>query len=69
MNRSQNKGFGTATGRSMPINNSGPGPGMYNVTGGVDKENAVGFGRSIRDSKKKGGGTPGPGQYTHVPKN
>ena len=27
MNRTQNKGFGTATGRSMPINSHGPGPG------------------------------------------
>ena len=33
----------------------------------MDKENAVGFGRSTRNESKKHG-TPGPGQYTHVPR-
>ena len=67
MNRTQDKGFGTATGRGMPINSSGPGPGQYSTSGRMDKENAVGFGRSTRNESKKNG-TPGPGMYTHVPR-
>ena len=46
----------------MAINASGPGPAQYTVRGGMDKENACGFGRSTRNESKKGG-TPGPGQY------
>jgi len=60
MNRTKDKGFGTASGRSMPINSSGPGPAHYTVSGAMGRENAAGFGTSKRDEKKKGG-TPGPG--------
>ena len=60
MNCTQDKGFGTATGRGMAINASGPGPARYGLTGSMDKENAVSFGRSTRNDSKKGA-TPGPG--------
>ena len=59
MNRTQDKGFGTASGgRSMPVNSSAPGPGQYSIGYGI--ENAHRFGTSTRNEKGKHG-TPGPG--------
>ena len=62
MNRTQDKGFGTAGGgRSMPINSCAPGPGQYTL--GYDLDHAHRFGKSTRDEKGKHG-TPGPGTYS-----
>ena len=50
-------------GRSIKVGAFAPGPGMYNTSGTMDKENGHIFGTSTRQDMKDLMRVPGPGQY------
>ena len=57
-------GFGTdMAGRSIRVGAFAPGPGMYNTSGTMDKENGHIFGTSTRADAKDLMKNPGPGAY------